>query len=100
MVEPPRLIVEPAKYNSFHLFVGEPKSYVSVTDGLISSLTADKSTLDRSLKLATVTILPPFLTKTFLSVILTATSPSAKSLVVGTAEAVVLLFNLITVATY
>src|SRR6056300_788583 len=75
MVEPPRLIVEPAKYNSFHLFVGEPKSYVSVTDGLISSLTADKSTLDPSLKLATVTILPPFLIKTFLSVILTATSP-------------------------
>ena len=49
------------------------------------------------LKFAIVTISPPFLTKTFLSVTLTAISPSSKSPVVGTALAVVVLLSFIIV---
>ncbi len=63
----------------------------------MSSSIDDKSI--PSLKLAIVTILSPLLIKTFLSVILTATSPSTKSLVVGMPEAVVDLLSFITVAT-
>ena len=35
IVAPPRLIVSPAKNNVLHLFVAEPRSYVSFAAGMI-----------------------------------------------------------------
>ena len=80
----------PDKNMSLKLFVIAPISCVAVESGNISL-----PTLSKLVVFDISTILLPLRWYIFLSVMFTATSPSDKLLVVGTAEAVVLLFNLI-----
>ncbi len=77
---PPKSIVCPNKNNSPNLFEALPKFLVPLPSGIISWSTAEKSADPNA------TIVPALLTNIFFCIGLIPTSPTSKSLVLGSPE--------------
>ena len=88
-IAPPRSIVCPSRNNSLNLFDVLPKFLVPLPSGIMSWSTAEKSAEPNA------TIEPLLFTNIFFCTGLIPTSPTSKSLVVGSSEAAVNLFYFI-----